>query len=86
MHEYLLALIVALMIALLLGMARVVLGPAPADRMLSAQLFATTGAAMLLVAAAATERPALLDVALVLAVLAPITVVAFVHLAGQRRR
>jgi len=83
MREYLLAVIGALMIALLLGMARVILGPAPADRMLSGQLFGTTGTAMLLVAAVAMDRPALVDVALVLAVLAPITVVAFVHLAGR---
>jgi len=85
MREYLLAVIAALLTALLLGMARVILGPTPADRMLSAQLFGTTGTAILLVAAVAVDRPALLDVALVLAVLAPITVVAFVHLAGARQ-
>ena len=85
MAEYLAGVVVALMITLLLGLARVFRGPAPADRMVTAQLFGTTGVAILLIWAVASGRPALVDVALVLAVLAPITAVAFVHLAGDER-
>ena len=60
------------------GMVRVALGPSPADRMLAAQLFGTTGVAVLLVLAEATATPALRDVALVFALLAVVLSVAFV--------
>lgn len=60
------------------GMIRVALGPSPADRMLVAQLFGTTGVAVLLVLAEATAVPALRDVALVFALLAVVLSVAFV--------
>ena len=84
MADWLAALVAVLLITLLLGLVRVVRGPGAADRMLAAQLFGTTGVAILLIQAVATGRSGLLDVALVLAVLAPITAVAFVHLAGDR--
>ncbi len=60
------------------GMIRVVRGPSPADRMLAAQLFGTTGVAVLLVLAQAMEEPALRDVALVFALLAVVVSVVFV--------
>ncbi|TVR56667.1 MAG: multiple resistance and pH regulation protein F [Gemmatimonadales bacterium] len=60
------------------GMVRVALGPSPADRMLAAQLFGTTGVAVLLVLAEATATPALRDGALVFALLAVVLSVAFV--------
>ncbi len=50
-----------------------------ADLMLAGQLFATTGTALLLLMAELQDAPALRDVALVMALLATITVVAFVQ-------
>lgn len=61
------------------GLVRVLRGPANADRMMAAQLFGTGGiATLLLMAAAATDVTALLDVALMLALLAAFASVAFV--------
>jgi multicomponent Na+:H+ antiporter subunit F len=77
-----LALSVIVLISVVTGMARVVRGPTPADRMLSALLFGTSGVATLLLLARAMKMPALRDVALVFAVLAAVTAVAFVRLVG----
>ena len=61
------------------GLVRVLRGPANVDRMMAAQLFGTGGiATLLLMAAATTDVTALLDVALMLALLAAFASVAFV--------
>jgi multicomponent Na+:H+ antiporter subunit F len=65
------------------GLVRVLRGPANADRMMAAQLLGTGGVAALLLMAAATEVAALVDVALVLALLAAFSSVAFV-IGGSR--
>jgi multicomponent Na+:H+ antiporter subunit F len=70
---------VLLLLTLLAGMIRVVRGPTAADRMLAAQLFGTTGVAVLLLLAAADGAWALLDVALVFALLAAVVGVTFVR-------
>jgi len=67
-----------LMLTVIAGLIRVERGPNPADRMLAAQLFGTTGVAILLLLADAMEIPALRDVALVFALLAAMAAVAFV--------
>jgi len=67
-----------LLLAVVLGLIRVWRGPSIADRLLAAQLFGTTGAALLLVLAELQQDPALRDVALVLALLAVMAVLAFV--------
>ncbi len=72
-----LALILFLLLTLAAGLWRVRRGPTAADRMLAAQLFGTTAVAVLLLLAQASGNPALRDVALVFALLAAITVVAF---------
>ncbi|MDX1678084.1 monovalent cation/H+ antiporter complex subunit F [Arsukibacterium sp.] len=64
------AMAVALLGTMLLGLWRVIQGPALLDRLLAVQLFGTTGVALSLVLAHALEQPALRDVALVMAVLA----------------
>ncbi len=64
---------------LLAGLWRVLQGPTPADRLLVIQLFGTTAVAILLLQARAVEVDALRDVALVFALLAAITAVAFVR-------
>ncbi len=78
-------LIVALLLLLTLtaGLWRVWRGPTPADRMLAAQLFGTTAVASLLLLAQSIGTPALRDVALVFALLAAVTVVAFVRRAWR---
>ena len=60
------------------GLIRLLHGPANADRMTAAQLLGTGGIATLLLMAAATDVSALVDVALVLALLAAFASVAFV--------
>ncbi|WP_135467292.1 monovalent cation/H+ antiporter complex subunit F [Crenalkalicoccus roseus] len=60
------------------GLVRILHGPAEADRMMAAQLLGSGGIAVLLLLAVAMERPAAVDVALVLALLAAFAAVAFV--------
>lgn len=79
MNELYLAVAVFLLLNVLAGLVRVLLGPTSADRMLSAQLFGTTGAAILLLLAQALSVPALRDVALVLVLVSVVAVVAFVR-------
>jgi|GEM_PF-141977 len=71
------SLILFLLLTLVAGLWRIRRGPTAADRMLAAQLFGTTATAILLLLAEASTAPALHDVALVLALLAAITVTAF---------
>jgi multicomponent Na+:H+ antiporter subunit F len=74
------ALALFLLLNLVVGLARVWRGPTAADRMLAAQLFGTTGVAILAVLAQGTGTPALRDVALVLALLAALATVVFVRM------
>lgn len=76
-----LSLLVALFLILNLaaGLWRVARGPTITDRMLAAQLLGTTVVGILLLLAQAEAMPAARDVALVLALLAAITAVAFVR-------
>ena len=68
-----------------LGLLRILRGPADADRMMAAQLLGTGGVAALLLLAAAAESPAIVDVALMLALLAAFASVAFVNSASRSR-
>lgn len=77
-------LVLFLLLNLGAGMWRVLRGPKAADRMLAAQLFGTTAVAILLLLAKVTGGPALEDVALVFALLAPVTAVAFVRRTWER--
>lgn len=78
-------LMLVLLLSMLAGLWRVLRGPSRADRMLAAQLFGTTGVAILVLMALLEGQRALLDVALTLAVLAAVAVVAFVASAPGRR-
>lgn len=76
----------AIMLSFTGGAVRLLRGPSRADRMLGAQLFGTTGAAIVMVLAVAMEEWVLIDVALVFAALAAVTVIAFVqrsHRSGE---
>jgi len=60
-----------------LGFIRILRGPGDADRMMAAQLLGTGGVAVLLLLGAATGMGAVMDVALMIALLAAFASVAF---------
>jgi multicomponent Na+:H+ antiporter subunit F len=74
-----------LLLTIVIGLGRVVLGPSRVDRLLAIQLFGTTGAALLLVMAQWQELPALRDVALLLGLLAAVASAALVQLLRRCR-
>ena len=84
MSAFLLAVALLLLATIGAGMVRVLRGPTAGDRMLAAQLFGTTGVAILLILAEALGQPALVDVALVFALLAAVATVAFVRKPAER--
>ncbi len=68
---------------LVLALLAAARGPTAADRMLMALLFGSTGTGILVLLAQAMGMPALVDVALVLALLAAIGGIAFAKRAWQ---
>jgi multicomponent Na+:H+ antiporter subunit F len=72
------ALALFLLLNLAAGLVRVARGPTAADRMIAAQLFGTTGVAVVLLLAHIERAPALRDIALIFALLAVVVAVAFV--------
>ncbi|MCC5955591.1 MAG: pH regulation protein F [Natronohydrobacter sp.] len=86
MTMFLSLILVALLLSILAGLIRVFRGPAPAERMLAAQLLGTSAVAILLILSQLMDLRALLDVALVFALLAAVTLVAFVVLAERGMR
>ncbi len=73
-----------LLLTILGGLVRVAWGPAPADRLVAAQLIGTTGLALALLVGAAMDEPAAWDVALLFALLAALTITTFVRLVWTR--
>ena len=69
--------VLGLMLSLFLGLLRVLRGPGAADRMLAVQLIGTTGVGMLLLLGPLLGQRALIDVALILALLAAVAATAF---------
>ncbi len=84
MTTYLGVILVILLASILAGLVRVLRGRTPAERMIAAQLFGTAAVAILLILSQVMDLPALLDVAMVFALLAAVTLVAFVVLASRR--
>lgn len=74
-----------LLLTIVIGLGRVVLGPGRVDRLLAIQLFGTSGAALLLVLAQWQAQPALRDVALLLGLLAAVASAALVQLLRRGR-
>jgi len=74
-----------LLLTLIIGLWRVLLGPRRVDRLLAVHLFGTTGTALLLVLAQWQGAPALRDAALVLALLAAMISAALVQLLRRSR-
>ncbi|MDF2094536.1 monovalent cation/H+ antiporter complex subunit F [Aquibaculum arenosum] len=83
MTDFYLAVAAFLLLTILLGLWRVLRGPAPADRMMAAQLFGTTGLATVLLLGAASDQGAAVDIALTFALLAALSSVAFVRCARR---
>ena len=73
-----------LALSLMLGLLRVFIGPSIEDRMLSIQLVGTSGVGMVLLLGRILDLPSSLDVALVLALLAAVSVVALTRQERQR--
>ncbi len=85
MTVYLTVTIVLLLLILLWGLWPIVRGPTAADRMLAAQLFGTLGVAILMLLATLAQQTAVFNAALVLALLAPLVLIAFVKLAEREK-
>lgn len=83
MNTLFLLLAAFLLANLLAALLRVMRGPTAADRVLAALLFGTTGVAILLLLSEAGAGPALVDAALVFALLAAITGAAFAQRAWR---
>jgi multicomponent Na+:H+ antiporter subunit F len=79
MTDWYFGLAVFLLVNLIAGLFRILRGPTPADGMLAAQLFGTTGVAVVLLLSQGMQRPALRDVALVFSLLATVATVAFIQ-------
>jgi len=86
MTSFYFVLVLFLLANIAAGLVRVVRGPSEADRMLAAQLFGTTGVAILLLLSGATAQAALIDVALVFALLSAVAAVAFVRCGRSEER
>lgn len=82
MPEFFAFSVTVLVLTLLLGLLRVLHGPGAGDRMLATQLLGSSGVGILLLLSALLKQPALIDVALLLALLAAVAVAAFT---GQQR-
>jgi len=86
MPDFALIAAIGLVLAMGIGMIRVIAGPTAGDRLMSLLLVNTTGVALLLVFnEGLREGPGLLDAALALSVLGPVTSVAFLVVAARRR-
>jgi multicomponent Na+:H+ antiporter subunit F len=79
MTSFLFAAAIFVLVMEALGLVRILRGPADADRILSVQLIGSGGVAVLLLLSAATQTPAVVDVALMLALLATFVSIAFLR-------
>ncbi|WP_044410410.1 monovalent cation/H+ antiporter complex subunit F [Thiomicrospira microaerophila] len=79
MNSFYMMIALILLVTMLLGLVRVMRGPSRVDRMLAAQLLGTSSVGILLLLALAFEQSALRDVALVFALLAAVSGLAFVR-------
>lgn len=86
MRALTLALAGFLVVNLAAGLWRILRGPTATDRMLAAQLFGTTGVAVLLLLAHAQDTAALRDGALVFALFGVLAAVAFARRGAAGRQ
>jgi len=87
MTEFLLGASAFVLLTVAVGLVCILRGPDDVDRMMSVQLFGTAGIAALLLLGAAIGAAAVVDLALILAVLAAFAAIAFVkagtHMASE---
>ncbi len=81
MNDFLLSAAAFVVLMVALGLVRVARGPGRAERMMAAQLLGTGAIGALVLVSAATGEPAVLDVALTLALLSAFASIAFVKFA-----
>jgi len=86
MADFLLWMAAFLVLMVALGLVRVARGPGRAERMMAAQLLGTGAIGALLLLAAARGEPAVVDVALTLALLSAFASIAFVKFALRQDR
>lgn len=72
-----------ILVTVIVGLIRVFRGPTRADRILAAQLCGTASVAMILMVMRIVGRNYLYDLALVFAILAAVSTIAFVRLTWQ---
>jgi len=77
--------IIFLLLNIALGLIRVWRGPTVADRLLTTQLFGTTGMAILLVLSGYLKQPTFLNVAITFNVLAILLVIGLVIVWNKRK-
>lgn len=80
LEVYLVAITCLLLIALFAGLARQWFGPTRIDRILALQLFGSAGVAILVLLSVIMGQSALVNIALILVLLAPLTVIVLVKL------
>lgn len=80
MSTFYLGAVLFLLLNIVAGLARILRGPTPADRLMAAQLFGTAGTAALFLLAEAQGLPSLRDVGLVFSLLSAVTAAAFAQL------
>jgi multicomponent Na+:H+ antiporter subunit F len=78
MNTFLVAAAGFVMLTVVVGLLRILYGPGDADRVMAAQLLGSGGVATLLLVSTIASRPAIVDVALTLAMLAAFATIAFV--------
>lgn len=79
MSAFYMAAALFILLAVAGGLARILRGPGSADRLMAAQITGSGGVAVLVLLAAAMQQPAIIDVALMLAILAVFASVGFVN-------
>ena len=82
MADFLLSAAGFVLVMVALGLVRILRGPGDADRLMATQLLGTGGIAALLLLGAATDKAAVVDVALTLALLAAFASFAFIKAAS----
>ena len=83
MNIFYIIVVAVLLLCLIVGLIRVLVGPDNANRMLAAQLFGTIGITIVIVLSVLQNNEVITNVALVFTLLASITVIAFLKLAEK---
>ncbi len=85
MAEFLFGAATVILLIVAVGLFRLLRGPGDADRLMAVQLLGTGGIALVLLIGVATATPAMVDVALTLALLAAFAGVALVRAVTMNR-